>query len=132
MDREPSQTDEIQRLIRLGGSARGLLGAEAARMKRSLDVPARVRSSLKQHPTGWLVAALGSGLMVSALLRRRSSSPSGKKHRSLPIAALGLVLTAFRPFLKMWLTDQVKNYLIAHLRGQNVVANRPARVSNPL
>ncbi len=117
----------------MGASARGLLGAKAAGMKRSLDVPARVRGSLKQHPTGWLVAALGAGLLVSSLLRRRSSSsPVVKKHRSLPIAALGIALTAFRPFLKMWLTDQVKDYLIAHLRGQSVAATSPARVSNPL
>ncbi len=117
----------------MGGSARGLLGAQAARMKRSLDVPARVRGSLKQHPTGWLVAALSAGIMVSSLLRRRSSSsPLVKKHRSVPIAVVGLALTAFRPFLKMWLTDQVKNYLIGHLRGQSVAASRPARVSTPL
>ena len=132
MDRKPSQTDEIQQLIRMGGSARGLLGAHAARMKRRLDVPARVRGSLKQHPTGWLVAAMGAGLLASSLLRRRSSSPVVKKHRSLPIAALGLALTAFRPILKMWLTDQVKNHLIVHLRGQSVAASRPARVSTPL
>lgn len=116
----------------MGGSARGLLGAEAARVKRSLDVPARVKSSLKQNPTGWLVAALGAGLLVSSLLRRRSSSPVRKKHRSLPVVVLGLALTAFKPFLKMWLTDQAKNYLIAHLRGQGVAARRPVRVQTPL
>ncbi len=71
----------------------------------------RIHGSLKQHPTGWLLGALASGLVASLLFRRKTVVRE-KKHRSFPLALLGLTLTAVRPFAKVWLTDQVKNYLV--------------------
>ena len=111
MDRKLSKTQEIERLIRLSEKSRACLGSEAASLKQRLDVPARIRGSLKQHPTGWLLGSLASGLAASLLFRRKTVVKE-KKHRSLPFALLGLTLTAVRPFAKVWLTDQVKNYLV--------------------
>jgi hypothetical protein len=118
MDRKFQQQQEIQRLILLGATARSCLQGEAVALRERLDVPARVRSSLKHHPTGWLLGSLGAGLAASLLLTRRRSAPAAeKKRRGLPAVLLGLSLTALRPFAKVWLTDQVKHYLAGPRAG---------------
>lgn len=131
MDRKLSKPEEIQRLIQLAAASRSCLGKEVAALKYKLDVPARMRDSLKRHPTGWLLGSLASGLLASLFFRRplfrrpKTVVTEEKKHRSFPIAILGLTLTAIRPFAKIWLTDQVKNYLA----GQSPFAgtSRPGR-----
>lgn len=112
MDRKFQQNQEIERLIRLSESSRSSLEFEAAALRQRLDVPARVRSSLKSHPTGWLVGSLASGLAASLVFGRRQAVVE-KKRRSLPLTLLELSLTAARPFAKVWLFDQAKNYLAA-------------------
>lgn len=119
MDRKPSQAQQIEQLTRLGDAARSFLGQEARDLKHRLDVPARVKSSLKSHPTGWLLGSLASGLAASLLFRRKSRISEEKKRKSFPLAMLGLTLTALRPFARVWLTDQVKNYLAGHSIAQD-------------
>lgn len=111
MDRKLSKDEELQRLTRIAAAARSHLSGEAIALKARLDVPARIRGSLKSHPTGWLVGSLVSGLAAS-LLFRRGSPREPKKHRSFPIAILGLILTMVRPFAKVWATDLLKGYLL--------------------
>lgn len=115
MDRKLQQSEEIQRLIRLGESARTSLETQAELLYQRLDVPTRIRASLKSHPTGWLVGSLASGLAASLLFGGRSPARTvpEKKRRSLPLTLLGLSLTAVRPFAKVWLTDQAKHYFAA-------------------
>ncbi|NJR41639.1 MAG: hypothetical protein HC767_02195 [Akkermansiaceae bacterium] len=72
MDRKLSKDQEIQRLIKLSESARVCLSREANLLKHRLDVPARLRSSLKENPTGWLFGSLGSGLVASLFFRRKA------------------------------------------------------------
>ncbi len=120
MDRKPSQTQEIERLIRLSAASRSCLTGEVIALKQQLDFPARIRGSLKSHPTAWLVGSLASGF-VGRLLFRRKSSPPQTKRRGLTANVLGFALTAARPFAKVWLADQVKSYLIG--RPGNVAAN---------
>ena len=110
MDRKLSKTEQIERLIRLSDSSRSRLREEAVSLKQRFDLPARIRSSLKGHPTGWMLGSLAAGLTASWMLRR-PAPVTGKKHRGLLLSLLGLTLTAIRPFAKIWLTDQVKNYL---------------------
>ncbi len=114
MDRKLSKTREIERLTGIGDTARVRLGQEATLLKHRLDVPSRIRGSLKSHPTGWLLGSLAAGLAASLLFRRRPPPPEIKR-RSLPITLLGLALTAIRPLAKVWLTDHVKNYLSGQL-----------------
>lgn len=110
MARELSKTEETERLIRLASQARSHLSGEIAALKHQLDVPARVRDSLKSNPLGWLGGSLASGVAASLLFRGRRPA-TGKKPRSFPLAVAGLILTAARPLLKVWLADQVKTYL---------------------
>ncbi len=121
MDRKFSEKSEIERLIQTSHSARCCLENEAVSLKQRLDFPARIRSSVKQHPTGWLLGLLTSGLAAGLMFRRKPAVPN-QKRRSFPLAFLGLTLTAVRPFAKVWLTGQVKNYLASQL-GRSQVRN---------
>jgi len=121
MDRNLPKHQEIERLIRLGDAARSCLENEAISLKQRLDVPARIRGSLKEHPAGWLLGSLASGLAASLLLRFKPAA-APKKHRGLPLTLLGLTLTAVRPLAKVWLTGRLNSYLA----GQSNVS-APAR-----
>jgi hypothetical protein len=110
MDRKLQQSHEIERLIEAAQVARSYLEVEAISLKQRLDVPSRIRGSLKSHPTGWLVGSAVSGLAASLMFRRRPIVTE-KKRKSFPLAILGLTLTAVRPLAKVWLTDQLKSHL---------------------
>jgi hypothetical protein len=114
MDRKLSKTQKIEQLIRLGDAARVCLNAEALALKQRLDVPSRIRDSLKTNPTGWLVGSLASGFVASLFLRRSRPVARETKQRGLLLTLLGLALTAARPLASVWLSGQVKNYLAGH------------------
>lgn len=109
MDRKFQENPEIQRLILLSQASRSFLGEEIIALRHKLDVPARLRDSLKNHPSTWLFGSLASGLAASLLFRRRPAV--AKKRRGIPGTLLGLTLTAARPLAKVWLTDQLKNWI---------------------
>lgn len=111
MDRESSEQQEIQRLIRLSEAARSRLGSEVAILRHRLDVPSRLKDSLRQHPAGWLLGSLASGLAASLVFRRKPSAP--KKRRGIPATLFGLTLTAVRPMAKIWLANQLKSWISA-------------------
>ena len=117
MDRKFSKNPEIQRLILLAESARACLGNEATFLKKQLDLPARLRGSLRGNPIGWLLGSLGSVLAASLMFRRKSLAGE-KKKRNLPQTLLGLFLTTILPFAKNWLMGQVKSYLMRPRSGR--------------
>lgn len=130
MAQELSEDQKIQNLIRQAQSARVCITREVADLKAKLDVPARLKNSLRIHPTGWLVGSLTSGFIGSLLLRGRRSSSAKRTRRTggLLFSLLGLALTAVRPLAKVWLKDQVKNYLSGKPVGplaRRIVIPRP-------
>jgi hypothetical protein len=131
MDRKLQQTQEIERLVRLGEAARTRLDIAAVSIRQRYDVPARLKDSLKRHPTGWLAGSLFCGLAASMLLNRKPPARE-KKNRGLPLTLLGLSLTAVRPIAKVWLTDQVKQYFSAQ-RGDSLATQpHPRPPSSPI
>jgi predicted acylesterase/phospholipase RssA len=111
MDRKLSEKTEVERLIRLSENARSCLESEAGRIRRRLDVPARIRDSLSAHPTSWLFGSLASGLVASMLFSRRSQPAVKTKSRGIPGMLLGLTLTAVRPLAKVWLSNQASRWM---------------------
>lgn len=116
MDRKLQQRQEIERLMRLSESARSTLDEAALLLRQKLDVPSRIRSSIKSHPAGWLVGSMTSGLAASWIFSRKPTSTE-KKYRSLPMKLLGLALTAVQPMARVWISNQVKNYFSASRNG---------------
>ena len=128
MDRELPPHPEIERLIRLSAASRACLAREVVAVKQRLDFPARIRGSLKGHPSAWLFGSLASGF-AGSLLFRRKTPVTGTKHRGLTMTLLGLALTAARPFAKVWLADQVKLYLI---KRPGSLPNASSRSNDPI
>jgi hypothetical protein len=110
MDRKLSEKAEVERLIRLSENARHCLEDEAARIKQRFDIPARIRGSLRAHPTSWLFGSLASGLAASLLFTRRKPAVKTKR-RGMPGVLLGLTMAAARPLAKVWLSNQLGRWL---------------------
>lgn len=110
MDRKLSEKAQIEQLIRLSEAARSCLGQEAAALRKRLDFPARVRDSLASHPGGWMFGSLASGLLASFLIRGRSRA-AAPRSKGVFSALLGLTLTAAKPLAKVWLANQLKDWL---------------------
>jgi hypothetical protein len=131
MDRELSQKQEIERLIRLAEIARTRLGNDAHALVERLDVVSRVRNSLKTHPKGWILGGLASGYVASIFLRRRPAAAAKTiKNRNWALTLLGLTLTAVRPLAKVWLTEQLGSYLTGRSGVLQPKSPRPAQPSS--
>lgn len=124
MDRKLPENPEILRLIELAEQSRALLDAEASRLRERLDVPSRLRQSLKQSPSSWLFGSMATGLAASFLLRRKPASE--KRRRGIPATLLGLTLTAAKPLARVWLTDQLKHWV----SGSQPASSRSVRYSS--
>ena len=130
MAQELSDEQEIQNLIRQAQASRICLTGEVAVLKAKLDIPARLKKSLRIHPKGWLVGSLTTGFLGSLLFRRGRPSSIARvpKKSGLFLSLLGLALTAARPLAKVWLKDQLKIYLTAQSVGhlaRRIAPRRP-------
>jgi hypothetical protein len=110
MDSKIPRQQQIEQLIQTSAQSREFLTAEVHSLKAKLDVPARVRSSLKGNPGSWMLGSAASGLAASLLFRRKPAKTASKKSAH-PIRLLALILTVVRPLAKVWLTGQIKTYL---------------------
>ena len=132
MDRKLPQNQEIERLIRQSAASRSCLANEMIAVQQRFNFPARIRGSLKSHPSAWLLGSLVSGFIAS-LFTRRKAVVTANKHRGLLATLLGLALTAARPFAKVWLTDQLQSHL---LKRPGVIPVHPSwsqpRSTNPI
>jgi hypothetical protein len=123
MDRKLSQQQEIQRLIHSSDAARHYLNREASLLQHRLDIPSRLKDSLKSNPTGWMVGSLASGLSLNMLFRKKTA-PAEPKKNSTRSTIPSFIVSAARPLVKIWLADQIKSYLSNRL-------NPPAQTQRP-
>lgn len=122
MDPKSLHQSEIERLIRVSAESRAHLTLASQRLRDHLNVPAKLRDSLRRHPSSWLVGSLASGFVASLLfgrprVRRGQPSTQGsiqvepKRPKSLPAVAAGLALSAARPLATRWLAQQAERFL---------------------
>ncbi|MFT4177453.1 MAG: hypothetical protein QM627_12470 [Luteolibacter sp.] len=115
MDRNAQQKPDLQQLIRLAEASRSQLHRDVVQLRRKLDVPARVRSSLKEKPLNWLTGSVGAGFVASFLLRRKNRRPlpvvNASKRKGFLLTLLGLGFTVAQPIAKIWLTNWLKQVL---------------------
>lgn len=110
-------TPEIQALITRSHAARENLSVAAEILRTKLDAPARVRESVRSHPTRWLAGATATGLIASRLIFRRPRASRMKKPKSLLFFFLRMISNAAMPAVKIWLLAQIKNYLARRTPG---------------
>jgi len=129
MDRKPQKNPEIQRLIDLGAVARLCLGDEITALRRNLDIPSRIRASLKHHPAAWGLGSLAAGFITSCLFRRKIQPE--KKRRGIPATLLDITWSAARPLAKIWLAHLIKRWMtdLSCALLASRVQSRPARIS---
>lgn len=106
MARKLPESQEILEWVRLSEAARARLGADAEALRHRLDVPARLRDSLRNHPVGWLGGTAIAGLAASRLASRALFFKTRATRRGW--SWLGLGFNAVRPVAKIWLASQVK------------------------
>jgi len=110
-------TPEIQALISRSRAARENLGIVADDLRAKLDAPARVRESMRSHPTRWLAGATATGLITSRLLFRRPRASRVKKSKSFLFFIFQMISNAAMPAVKIWLLAQIKAYLTRRTTG---------------
>ncbi len=119
---------EAAALIERIERSRGQLGGHLVDLRRTLDVPARVKQSILRKPLAWFGGSLGIGLLASRLLRRpRKSAPRP--------GWLGLLLTGavalFKPIVKGVITSELQRRFIRHPEGQSLALETRLPLSKP-
>jgi len=121
MDRK-SQKAELERLILVTEASRLRLTADLGTFRTRLDVPSRVRGSLRQHPGGWLGGSVLAGMLASLMFRRKKKTVEWrvegtreKRRRAGLFGFVGSMITLASPMLvslaKVWIGNQVRHFL---------------------
>lgn len=119
-----AQQERIRELIDQASQARAQLARESQRLRRKLDIPARIRESLKEHPVRWLCGSLSSGIAASFLMRRRTRTIHKAPHNKLWV---GLIIAAAKPLLINWL-----NHKLGDLLKRQSASTKTAPLARPL
>lgn len=122
---KPTQKSlELAELVRRGDVARIQIGQAHLELRRKLEVPLRIRDSLKSSPLKWIGGSLGLGFVSSFLFRSgrgESKHAPEKKHRGWFVGLLMMIFALVKPSLKVYatklLTDYLQNHLSSRLSG---------------
>lgn len=111
---ENSQSAEIEALIRRGRAARQELKTAYVAFRHKIDVPARVKGSLRTHPFSWFGGSLATGLLASFFVPKghhkhpEVSEEAKKKRLGLGGFALTAATSLAKPLVKAWLTKKLR------------------------
>lgn len=118
MARNSPNQDRLKTLSLQLDAARNDLGSSAVTIRRRLDVPARIRGSLRSHPAAWFGTSIAAGLLASIglrQLRRRprhiEASPAARPGHGLLHAGGVAIFAILRPVLQKWLVHQLRRHL---------------------
>jgi hypothetical protein len=110
-----SQSAEIEALIRRSRAARQELKTAYAAFRHKLDVPARVKDSLRAHPLGWFGGSLATGLLASFFVSKghshkntETAAEPKKKRAGLGGFALTAAASMAKPLVKAWLAKKLR------------------------
>lgn len=106
--------------MRVSELSRRRLSADYSEFKRRIDLPLRVRNSLRNHPREWFGGTALLGLVASLLFRKKKrvvewhvEGPAETKRRAGILGFLGGLVTLASPVLmalgKSWLKGQVRH-----------------------
>jgi hypothetical protein len=119
---KPTQKSlELAELIRRSEAARIQIGHAHLQFKKKLDIPLRIKNSLKFSPLKWLGGSVAAGFVGSLLFRskRKPKHEPEKKHRGWFIGLLMMLFALAKPTLKIYATKLLKDYLQNQLSGRS-------------
>ena len=116
MARDPKERSEVAELIRRIENSRSGLGEHVAQLKRSLDVPSRIKHSVTSRPLAWFGGSLGIGLVASRLLRRK---PKEIKKKGMTGFLITAMLALLKPALKGLLMGELQHRFKVHTAKKN-------------
>lgn len=134
MAKSTQKTIEIAELIRQSEASRAVLAKAHANYKHKLDVPSRLRESLKKEPMKWVGGSLVIGFVASLFFKSRRKQPekvavkNAKKDRNFFLGLLTLGLALAKPAAKVYATKLVKDYLSEKL-GSGLSGDPPLGTS---
>lgn len=103
----PDTAALIERIER----SRGHLGGHLLEVRRAVDVPGRIKHSIRSKPFAWFGGSMGAGVLLSRLLRR----PRKAAKRT---GWMGLMLTGtfalLKPILRGVITSELQRRFIRH------------------
>ena len=123
MAKSTQKSLELAELILRSDVARFQIGQAHHKLKQKLDIPLRIRDSLKSSPLKWLGGSLGVGFMGSFLFRsKRRQQPQysiEKKHGGWFTLLLLISFSLAKPALEIYATKFLKDYLQNQLKGRS-------------
>lgn len=111
MARDSEKRPEVAELIRRIELSRHRLGDQAQQLKRSLDIPAKVRSSVSRSPFAWFGGSLGAGLLFSRVMRRRPKKTEAPKKTTLGVL-LTIIVALLKPAFKGLVMNELQRRIV--------------------
>jgi len=134
MAHSTEKSKRLAELVKQGETSRLALSGAHARLRQTLDMPSRIKSSITSAPAKWLGGSLVAGFATSLLFRSgKKQAPaqivSAKKERGFVPGLLALLFTLSKPAVKIYATKLLKDYLSRRLiEGSH---GRPAAMRMP-
>ena len=122
MAKSTQKSLELAELILRSDVARFQIGQAHHKLKQKLDIPLRIRDSLKSSPLKWLGGSLGVGFMGSFLFKSKRRQPKysiEKKHGGWFTRLLLISFSLAKPALEIYATKFLKDYLQNQLKGRS-------------
>jgi len=120
MAKSTQETIELGRLIRRSEAARLQIGLAHTRLKRKLDLPSRLKNSVKSEPAKWLGGSVVAGFVASFLFKLKKGTADRKTgkgiKRGFSLGLLRFVLKLAKPAAKIYASKLIKDYLGSQLR----------------
>lgn len=116
MARSNKETVELGELIRRSEASRLQLSQSHAVLKRKLDIPSKIKKSIKLNPLPWVGGSIATGFFGSLSLGKKKkkfkeSKTTRKISKGFVIGSLSLIIKALKPFAKIYVTSLLKDYL---------------------
>jgi hypothetical protein len=131
------KSKRLAELVNQGEASRIVLTDAHLCLRRTLDVPSRIKSSMTGAPAKWLGGSLLAGLTTSLLFGSgKKKAPTEivtpKKERGFVLGLLTLLFTLSKPAVKIYATKLLKDYLSRRFIGGSdlrpgVTRNSPYR-----
>jgi len=115
MARRSKKPDQLETLTRQLESSRVEIGHAAVTLRGRLDLPTRIRQSVRRNPVRWFGVSAIAGLLASLGLRRLRHRPRRIESRTAPASRRGIIgitaatFTLLRPLLQKWLLHQMRS-----------------------